>query len=104
MSELMTPIPFRELMTWITAEYQADGTVFGVHKPYKAGVKTLPIFGEKIETPFGPAAGPNTQLAQNIIAGYFAGALVLRAENRPEVWTGVGFGRLHQPALHFGGG
>ena len=74
MSELMTPIPFRELMTWVTAEYQREGTVFGVHRPYRAGVKTLPIFGEKIETPFGPAAGPNTQLAQNIIAGYFAGA------------------------------
>ena len=28
----------------------------------------------EIETPFGPAAGPNTQLAQNIIAGYFGGA------------------------------
>lgn len=74
MSELMTPIPFRELMTWITTEYRRDGAVFGVHKPYKAGVKKLPIFGEAIETPFGHAAGPNTQLAQNIIAGYFAGA------------------------------
>ncbi|WP_419013276.1 putative selenate reductase subunit YgfK [Dysosmobacter sp.] len=74
MSELMTPIPFRELMTWITTEYRRDGAVFGVHKAYKAGVKKLPIFGEAIETPFGPAAGPNTQLAQNIIAGYFAGA------------------------------
>ena len=74
MSELMTPIPFRELMTWITTEYRRDGSVFGVHKPYRAGVKKLPIFGETIETPFGPAAGPNTQLAQNIIAGYFAGA------------------------------
>ena len=74
MSELMTPIPFRELMTWITTEYRRDGAVFGVHKPYKAGMKKLPIFGETIETPFGPAAGPNTQLAQNIIAGYFAGA------------------------------
>ncbi len=74
MSELMTPIPFRELMTWITTEYQRDGSVFGVHKPYKAGTKKLPIFSETIETPFGPAAGPNTQLAQNIIAGYFAGA------------------------------
>ena len=39
MSELMTPIPFRELMTWITTEYRRDGAVFGVHKPYKAGVK-----------------------------------------------------------------
>ena len=74
MSELMTPIPFRELMTWLTTEYQRDGSVFGVHRPYQAGVKKLPIFGETIETPFGPAAGPNTQLAQNIIAGYFAGA------------------------------
>ena len=30
MSELMTPIPFWELMTWITTEYQRDGSVFGV--------------------------------------------------------------------------
>ncbi len=75
MSETMIPIPFRQLMTWIMAEYRRDGSVFGVHRPYEAGEKSLPIFGgEKIETPFGPAAGPNTQLAQNIIAGYFAGA------------------------------
>ena len=74
MSELMTPIPFRDLMNWITTEYRAEGSVFGVHRPYRAGVKKLPIFGETIETPFGPAAGPNTQLAQNIIASYFGGA------------------------------
>ena len=75
MSEQMIPIPFRELMTWIMTEYRREGSVFGVHRPYVAGEKSLPIFGgEKIETPFGPAAGPNTQLAQNIIAGYFAGA------------------------------
>ena len=40
MSELMTPIPFWELMTWITTEYQRDGSVFGV-RPYRAGVKKL---------------------------------------------------------------
>ena len=75
MSEKMIPIPFRELMAWITAEYAQEGTVFGVRRPYTAGEKALPIFGGgKLETPFGPAAGPNTQLAQNIIAGYFAGA------------------------------
>jgi putative selenate reductase len=74
MSELMTPIPFRDLMNWITAEYRRDGSVFGVRRPYTAGVKKLPIFGETIETPFGPAAGPNTQLAQNLVAGYFGGA------------------------------
>ena len=73
MSELMIPIPFRELMTWVTTEYQKEGSVFGVHKPYKAGVKKLPIFGETIETPFGDAAGRDTQRAQNSIAGYFGG-------------------------------
>ena len=75
MSELMIPIPFEQLMSWIAAEYQREGSVFGVHRPYRAGEKKLPIFGgEWIETPFGPAAGPNTQLAQNIVASYFAGA------------------------------
>ena len=75
MSELMIPIPFRELMNWIVTEYDREGSVFGVHRPYVAGEKKLPIFGgETIETPFGPAAGPNTQLAQNIIASYFGGA------------------------------
>ena len=75
MSELMIPIPFEQLMNWIATEYQREGSVFGVHRPYVAGEKKLPIFGgEYIETPFGPAAGPNTQLAQNIIAGYFGGA------------------------------
>lgn len=74
MSERMIPIPFRQLMTWVATEHQATGSVFGVHRPYTAGTKKLHIFGETIETPIGPAAGPNTQLAQNIIAGYYAGA------------------------------
>ncbi len=75
MSELMIPIPFKQLMNWVVTEYDREGSVFGVHRPYVAGEKSLPIFGgEKIETPFGPAAGPNTQLAQNIIASYFGGA------------------------------
>ena len=74
MSERMYPIPFRSLMNWIVTEYAREGEIFGVHAPYYAGGKTLPIFGERIETPFGPAAGPNSQLAQNIIAAYMAGA------------------------------
>ncbi len=75
MSEKMYPIPFRSLMNWILEEHKQCGEIFGVHRFYKANAeKTLPIFGEKLETPFGPAAGPNTQLAQNIIAAYVAGA------------------------------
>ena len=74
MSEKMYPIPFKSLMNWIVNEYAREGEIFGVHTPYYATGKTLPIFGERIETPFGPAAGPNSQLAQNIIAAYMAGA------------------------------
>ncbi len=75
MSETMVPISFEQLMVWAFTEHQREGSVFGVHRPYTAGEKHLPIFGgEKLETPFGPAAGPNTQLAQNIIASYYAGA------------------------------
>ena len=74
MSEKMYPIPFKSLMNWVVTEYANSGEIFGVHKSYKATGKSLPIFGERIETPFGPAAGPNSQLAQNIIAAYFAGA------------------------------
>lgn len=58
MSELMTPISFRQLMTWIVAEYDREGSVFGVHRPFHPSGKTLPIFGETIETPFGPPRVP----------------------------------------------
>ncbi|MBR6039756.1 MAG: putative selenate reductase subunit YgfK [Clostridia bacterium] len=74
MSDRMTPIPFRELMEWALEEYKS-GSVFGVKRPYKpVPGKLLSIFGETLETPFGPAAGPNTQLTQNILAAYYGGA------------------------------
>jgi len=75
MSERMYPIPFKDLMRWVITERENSSEIFGIHTEYKADpAKTLPIFGEKIETPFGPAAGPNSQLAQNIIASYVAGS------------------------------
>ncbi|MEG1810588.1 MAG: putative selenate reductase subunit YgfK [Clostridia bacterium] len=76
MSERMTPIPFAKLIGWLSTEHKKSGSAFGVSSPYqlKDTKKVLPLFGEHIEMPFGPAAGPNTQLAQNIIAAYFAGA------------------------------
>ncbi len=75
MSDVMRPIPFGQLMDWILTEYQKRGTIFGEDKlVHLAGTPARPIFSEKVETPFGPAAGPNTQLAQNIIAAYVTGA------------------------------
>ena len=74
MGDKMTPIPFKDLMEWIIAENENSSKIFGVSKFFKKqDEKTLAIFGEKIETPFGPAAGPATQLAQNIIAAYVSG-------------------------------
>ncbi|MGN0466049.1 MAG: putative selenate reductase subunit YgfK [Lachnospiraceae bacterium] len=75
MSDRMTPISFANLMNWIITEKKEKGTVFGVKKPYIAdSSKNRVIFGRKLETPIGPAAGPHTQLAQNIIAAYYAGS------------------------------
>ena len=75
MSDVMRPMSFGQIMNWATEEYAKSGSIFGVAGPVKhQDGQALPIFGEKIEAPFGPAAGPNTQLAQNIIAAYAAGA------------------------------
>ena len=75
MSDVMRQMSFGHLMDWILTEYKQSGTIFGISKLVKhENGQALPIFGEKIESPFGPAAGPNTQLAQNIIASYVAGS------------------------------
>jgi len=71
----MTPIPFHQLVEWILTEYQEKETVFGVYRPYRAGAENnRQIFERKLETPVGPAAGPHTQLTQNIAAAYFSGS------------------------------
>ena len=75
MSDIMRPMPFARLMNWILTEYQDQGSVFGVSKLVRhENGQARPIFKEKIEAPYGPAAGPHTQLAQNIIAAYAAGS------------------------------
>jgi len=75
MSDIMRPMSFKQLMEWILKEYEEQGSIFGVRHFVKhdSGI-TFPIFNEALESPFGPAAGPNTQLAQNIIASYVAGS------------------------------
>ncbi len=77
MSAEMRPIKFSKLINWMKTEYQQDQSIFGIHKNkfYKnTSGKTIEMFGDKISSPVGPAAGPNSQLAQNIIAAYLAGA------------------------------
>ncbi len=77
MSAEMRPIQFSKLINWARTEYSNEHAIFGIHsnKFYKnkSGTK-LEMFGDLISSPVGPAAGPNSQLAQNIIAAYLAGA------------------------------
>ena len=68
MSDIMRPIPFAQLMDWILTENAEKGSIFGIRKIVRHEGGAEPIFAEKIETPFGPAAGPNSQLTQNIVA------------------------------------
>ncbi len=72
----MRPVPFEELVDRIFSEYRNHGTIFGIHKEdfYKpSGKHSISVFGQKCSTPLGPAAGPHTQLAQNIVSAYMVG-------------------------------
>ena len=76
MSDIMRPVPFGGLLTRIFGEYKASRSIFEIaeHQFYrKADDRLIPVFGETCETPAGPAAGPHTQLAQNIVASWLAG-------------------------------
>ena len=76
MSDKMRPIPFKQMLEWIFAEYEQKQSIFEIpsvkfFKSYNStGVK---IFNEDLDLPVGPAAGPHTQLAQNIVCSYLVG-------------------------------
>lgn len=78
MSEFMRPIPFKDLIDWALEEYKNEGSIFGIKKEkfYKneSGKMLKTVFGDEISSAVGPAAGPQSQLAQNILASYLTGA------------------------------
>ena len=58
MSEIMRPMSIGHLMHWIMSEYEQKKSIFGIEKIVKhENGQALPIYEEKIESPFGPAAG-----------------------------------------------
>ena len=76
MVDKIQPIPFKNLINWIISEYSGQKSIFGIPSTKFHFVKTKSeekIFGENLETPFGPAAGPHTQMTQNIISAYLVG-------------------------------
>jgi len=67
------------LLTWILRDYREKDEIFGITKelffePDEADPFRLTRYGRTLETPIGIAAGPHTQLAQNIVSGYLCGA------------------------------
>lgn len=98
MSEKMIPLSVRELLARMKKQYDDQTIALDVHEGFKVSRyerwlknnednlsrenidnlcqtdKFLAIFGEKLEVPLGPAAGPHTQMAQNIISAYIGGA------------------------------
>jgi putative selenate reductase len=76
MSDKMRPIPFRDLLLRCLAEFRSRASVFDIpaeHFWKPVSGKMAPIFSSTAANPIGPAAGPHTQLAQNIIAAWLAG-------------------------------
>ena len=77
MSDVMRIQPFRTQLRRALAEYESKRSIFDIpaalfYTPaHPLGVPRL--FGKPLATPFGPSAGPHTQLSQNIVASWLAG-------------------------------
>lgn len=92
MGDRMQPIPFTQMLHWISGEYRKQQSVFGIPVSgffRKESHEIIRIFGETCDTPVGPAAGPHTQLTQNIAASYLVGGRFLssRLFRNLTVWS-----------------
>ncbi len=81
MAELI-PIPFPKLLKRIYYEYQKNGSIFDLpskkfYHPNPEIDLSVSFSGNKAANPVGPAAGPHTQLAQNIVLSWLAGSRML---------------------------
>ncbi len=97
MSHRMRPQSFADLMTWILREYKENRSIFGIHEslfhePRPGAPYTGMLFGNRLGTPIGPAAGPNTQLTQNIIASWLTGARYIELKT-VQIMDELEFGR-----------
>jgi len=78
----LTPIPFDRLLRRIFYEYRKTDSVFDLsskefHRPGSEYDLSVKFLGKNAANPAGPAAGPHTQLAQNIILAWLAGSRIL---------------------------
>ena len=81
MKPALTPWPLRVLLGRVAQEWETRHRIFDVpsgkfhHTDPTADLSAV-IGGHQVATPVGPAAGPHTQLSQNIVAAWLAGARV----------------------------
>ncbi len=73
------PIPLAQLLRLIIRELSNEGTIFGIPEelffvPARNRALRTEIFGHPLQSPVGVAAGPHTQMAQNIVAAWLTGA------------------------------
>ncbi len=76
MGDIMHPLSFPELLERMEGEFSSCGSIFGIPENMfftKRSEKSISFFEDSLATPLGPAAGPHTQLAQNIITAYLTG-------------------------------
>ncbi|MCB2218940.1 MAG: putative selenate reductase subunit YgfK [Bacteroidetes bacterium] len=79
MTDKFSIIPFRQLTKIILDQIGSRGQYFGIPEEiFFRSEQTDPFrlqrFGQSLETPIGVAAGPHSQLAQNIVAAWLCGA------------------------------
>ena len=78
MTDKFSPCNIVKLLQWILSE-EKQGQVFGIRKelffvPRSDDVFRMTRYGQVLESPVGVAAGPHTQLSQNIISAWLTGA------------------------------
>ena len=79
MSDRFHPISMEDLTDWVFDELEQRDSIFGIPRelfftPQEADPFRLEVYGQPLETPFGVAAGPHTQMAQNIVVAWLCGA------------------------------
>jgi putative selenate reductase len=79
MSDRFHPIPLQMLTDWIADELAAKESVFGIPRslfflPNESDPFRTSVYGQELDNPLGVAAGPHSQLAQNIVVAWLTGA------------------------------
>ncbi|MBD3851269.1 MAG: putative selenate reductase subunit YgfK [Acidobacteria bacterium] len=79
MSDHFHPLPLDVLSSWISDELDAKDSIFGIPRalffnPGEHSALLSTVYGHALEAPLGVAAGPHSQLAQNIVVAWLCGA------------------------------